>query len=190
MNMVMNMEMITEAPPQSVELDRASLGARRALVRIAQDENKDPPFSPESLAKAVLGEGRWSDAFGIDEEDVHQIATAADQALAAGDTRQAKELFGYLILLDRYDPIGYLGVGVALLEEQNHEAAAHAFNGAIATFGGDLGAHAGRAICFLELGDTDGAKQDMMMALELDPEGQCPLTGAMAKRMVSHFAAA
>ena len=55
------------------------------------------------------------------------------------------------------------------------------FTAAIDCFGGDLGAHAGRAIARMRKGAAALAAHDVEAALELDPEGVQPLTVRMAQ---------
>jgi tetratricopeptide (TPR) repeat protein len=166
------------------QFETLSSEERRAMIQIAEMTEGGEPGSEEAIAAALLGMGTWSKAFGWDLDDIESAHEAIEEMLKQGDRAKAKECLQFLAEAHPIDPRAFIELGGMELQDGEPEKAEALFEVAIATHGDDLGARAGRALARLKLGRVDEAMEDTTLALDLDPDGEVPLTGYLATAWV------
>jgi tetratricopeptide (TPR) repeat protein len=175
-----------EPTQEELEAQFESLSSeeRRAMIQIAEMTEGGEPGSPEAIAAAFVGLGTWSKAFGWDLDDIESAHVAVEELIKQGNRVKAKECLEFLAQAHPIDPRAFIELGGMALQDGEPEKAEELFEVALTTHGDDLGARAGRALARLKQGRTDEAMEDTNLALELDPNGELPMTGYLATAWV------
>lgn len=106
----------------------------------------------------------------------------AERLRARGDLRDAAFVFRTVAELCPLDARAFLGLGRCALEAGDPQRALAAFEAAAALFGGELGAHAGRALAYADLDEWSACTRATREALLADPDGSSALTRQLARR--------
>jgi tetratricopeptide (TPR) repeat protein len=135
-----------------------------------------PEVQQERLEKWIRGELTLQQLNEIPDADMGTITAAAYTLYQKGQHDEAMVLFRGLAALNPKDAYYRLAMGSILMEKQELERAVECFTSAIMLDDECLEAHVSRGEAYLRTGKVVEGAQDLVRAVELDPEGKNPMT--------------
>lgn len=137
--------------------------------------------------QAVLGDGRWDEALGLNAEAVSALIQTARQLAEQGRLDEAQALFEGLVVLYPQEAYLHTALGCVYMQKGWTEDALAAFQCALTRDPTDITAHTYLGELCLTRGDLGTAFQHLARAVELDPAGTDPY--ANRARLLSGLAA-
>jgi len=132
--------------------------------------------SPQKLKQFITGAITLGELEGIDKETQYKIAKSGHTYLSEGKLKKAKQIYEGLLALDPYDAYFHTALGSVAYQSKELESAMTSFNKAIEINPFFSTALTHRGEIRLSQGDTNGAIDDLIKAVDADPKSEQPAT--------------
>lgn len=144
--------------------------------------------SLKETLQAVLGDGRWDEALGLNAEAVSALIQTAHQLAEQGRLDEARTLLEGLVVLYPQEAYLHTALGCVYMQKGWTEDALAAFQCALTRDPTNVAAHTYLGELHLTRGEVEAALGHLAQAVALDPAGTDPY--ANRARLLSGLAAA
>lgn len=145
------------------ELDTAALAGK-------------PRYDDKRIEAFVAGYITLGDLEGITKPEQYQMAKVGHAHLLAGRFHEARTIYQGLMALDPFDPYFHLVLGSIAQQEGKLAEAEEAYTRALKFNRFSPSAFANRGEVRIQQGKLEGGAEDLIHAVELDPQGADPAT--------------
>ena len=132
--------------------------------------------SPQRLKQFLEGAITLGELEGIDKDAQMKMAKNGFTLLNQGKLKKAKIIFEGLLALDPFDAYFHTAIGSIAFQEKNMDAALKHFDQALSINPFFATARAHRGEIRLAKNDFNGAIEDLIEAINADPENEQPAT--------------
>lgn len=145
---------------------------------IPKPEGDDPEakWDEEALQKFVKGELTLAELQGVDKDSQQKLVHLGYRMLTAGKLQDARLVFEGLVALNPYEPYFLLAAGSVAQQQERFDDAEHWYSRALDREPKHSVARANRGEVRVMLGHVEGATEDLMEAVKLDPQAKEPTT--------------
>lgn len=174
--------------PPAIEYQRVKPRSINEMLGLEKDPEKyeGKPFTadgqpllsydPERVRQFIAGNITLGDLEGITKEEQYQVAELGFSSLSSGKLDQAKEIFEGLLALDPFDAYFNLALGSVAHQAEDYPEAEHRYSRALQLNPFSPTAYANRGEIRIMTGRLADGTDDLVKALELDPQAVEPAT--------------
>lgn len=140
------------------------------------DTKGEVPWPQERLKKFARGDLTLAELEGVDGDSQKKLAELGYRLLESGKLDDARRIFEGLVALNPKEPYFLLAVGAAAQREERFEDAERWYSKALERDDHNPIAWANRGEVRVMLANIEGATDDLIQAVKLDPKGATPQT--------------
>lgn len=140
------------------------------------NQTPPPPFDPTQLERFAKGELTLAELEGVDANSQRKLAEMGYRLLESGKLDDAKHLFEGLVALNPKEPYFLTAAGSVAQQQERFVDAEHWYTLSLERSPQDPVCLTHRGEVRLMLGSIEGATEDLIAAIKLDPKGDVPQT--------------
>lgn len=141
-----------------------------------EGEAPEGKWDTNALERFVKGELTLAELEGVDGDSQNKLAHLGYRLLTSGKLEDAKLVFEGLVALNPYEPYFLVAAGSVAQQQDRYDDAEHWYSRALDRDANHVVARANRGEVRVMLANIEGATEDLMEAVKLDPQAKEPNT--------------